>query len=258
MDMKQGAEIGGHLLLDLPKAAHLRALEVLTQVLNLPPNLRSRTLPLALNIIETYLEQETRPQFVVARGDATDDTTVDLGPLLREAQVRRGAPETFSEAAIFGAAGIDPSAIDWSEAELHRAPREPGERHYRGEPTPGSRVSADVPPPDKATGIPFVDHYDAAVALPDIAAVLDICRQEGLPVGVQVLSKERVIAWTGDLQRDLDRFRRENGGAPHFWLYWDEIPAPTQGPLSVFRDCRGPNALAQAATWLLESLELRS
>lgn len=102
----------------------------------------------------------------------------------------------------------------------------------------------------------FPDTLDEAAQVrcmigdPQLQDVLELHIADGRPAGAQMLSSERVIAWIGDVQQD----GRPVSDGWRLWLY-DE---PTINTPLLFRDCRGSNALEQAAKWLYEQWELRS
>lgn len=102
----------------------------------------------------------------------------------------------------------------------------------------------------------FPDTLDEAAQVrcmigdPQLQDVLALHIADSRPAGVQMLSSERVIAWIGDVQQD----GRPVSDGWRLWLY-DE---PTINTPLLFRDCRGANALEQAAKWLYEQWELRS
>lgn len=94
---------------------------------------------------------------------------------------------------------------------------------------------------DEISGIMASQRSDADPL--DLEDVLDVYRIEGIQAGVQVLGRERVIVWIGDIQRALTE---------SFSLTWRANVA--ERPV-VFHECDGFNAVAEAAKWLLERRE---
>jgi hypothetical protein len=87
---------------------------------------------------------------------------------------------------------------------------------------------------------PFMDSYRLRV---DDA--LETLRLEGISAGVQVLGRDRVIAWIGDVSRALSR-------GPILWHRAD--PADDV----LFHSFGGPKVLEEATDWLLGQREKRA
>jgi hypothetical protein len=150
---------------------------------------------------------------------------------------------------------IEPKTTETIDYSVHSS--------YFGEPSPGAKVNLRGTDEDPAWVSParreantkalFEAQLAAAriggsdpdvrpaspiLAGMDLEDVLDTYRLEGRQCGVQVFSKDEVVAWTGDIERaqDHNRLRIRMGG-------YTEPPC--------FHACHGRNALEQAARWLI-------
>lgn len=186
---------------------------------------------------------------------ARESQSVDLTPFLEKARRIRDADGAMAneypakaeappwkDVMADKVLGHETQNLTPAAAEKVGVTREGAFAQYRGETSPGA--SADT---YRGKPITVRKVENGTLTLED---VLDIYRLSGCAAGAQVLSKDRVICWVGNLKEGLRRPPRP----PSVWLDMDtdSVRAP------LFHDCRGSNALEHAAKWLLEQRELRS
>lgn len=73
----------------------------------------------------------------------------------------------------------------------------------------------------------------------DLDDALHDLRLRDVKCGLQVLAADHIVAWLGDIQKAVN--------APTFRAWGHDLQFP-----AIFHECRGPDALEQAAKWLRE------
>lgn len=256
----------------VPEPPLERAERLLRAFLSIP-NGRTRDLAASavVRVVEHLLDEAEAPapdRILVAINDsqeATEENPLDLTPFLEKSRRIREEEQEMDAAfrRVFGTNAIRTDDIDW-DAAADPAPAKPIVVETERPEDPVvlvGRSLADVAELNPAPGAARkqANEIDDALEIARTMAkvdnlrlhhVLDIYRLEGRACGVQVLAADRVVCWVGNLKQAI-----RNGMMP-LQLWYDHTEDSAVPPL--FHDCRGGNALAVAAKWLLDQRELRS